>query len=55
MERISTGLEKLDSKLQGGYPEGKGILITGNTGSGKTILGLKKRQKIYCYRPNHLD
>jgi len=40
MERISTGLEKLDSKLQGGYPEGKGILITGNTGSGKTILGL---------------
>lgn len=40
MERISTGLEKLDSKLQGGYPAGKGILITGNTGSGKTILGL---------------
>ncbi len=40
MERISTGLEKLDSKLQGGYPESKGILITGNTGSGKTILGL---------------
>lgn len=40
MERISTGLPKLDSKLEGGYPEGKGILITGNTGSGKTILGL---------------
>lgn len=40
MERISTGLSKLDSKLEGGYPEGKGILITGNPGSGKTILGL---------------
>jgi KaiC/GvpD/RAD55 family RecA-like ATPase len=40
MERISTGLPKLDSKLEGGYPEGKGILISGNTGSGKTILGL---------------
>ncbi len=40
MERISTGLTKLDSKLEGGYPEGKGILISGNTGSGKTILGL---------------
>ena len=40
MKRISTGLPKLDRKLQGGYPEGKGILITGNTGSGKTILGL---------------
>lgn len=40
MERISTGLTKLDGKLQGGYPEGKGILISGNTGSGKTILGL---------------
>ncbi len=40
MERISTGLPKLDSKLEGGYPKGKGILISGNTGSGKTILGL---------------
>ena len=40
MERISTGLTKLDSKMEGGYPEGKGILISGNTGSGKTILGL---------------
>ena len=40
MERISTGLPKLDRKLEGGYPEGKGILITGNTGSAKTILGL---------------
>ena len=40
MERISTGLPKLDKKLEGGYPEGKGILITGNTGSAKTILGL---------------
>ena len=40
MKRISTGLSKLDSKLEGGYPEGKGILISGNTGSGKTILGL---------------
>jgi len=40
MDRISTGLPELDCKLGGGYPKGKGILITGNTGSGKTILGL---------------
>ncbi|MDF1558233.1 MAG: ATPase domain-containing protein [ANME-2 cluster archaeon] len=30
----------LDTKLSGGYPKGKGILITGVPGSGKTILGL---------------
>lgn len=40
MERISTGIENLDSKLGGGYPQGKGILITGIPGSGKTIFGL---------------
>jgi len=40
MERISTGIKYLDNKLGGGYPQGKGILITGVHGSGKTIFGL---------------
>ena len=40
MERISTGIKYLDNKLDGGYPQGKGILITGVHGSGKTIFGL---------------
>ena len=39
MERITSGIECLDSLLGGGYPRGKGILITGPTGSGKTIMG----------------
>ncbi len=40
MKRISTGIPEFDTELEGGYPEGKGILISGDTGSGKTILGL---------------
>ena len=40
MKRISTGIPKFDTELEGGYPEGKGILISANMGSGKTILGL---------------
>ena len=40
MKRISTGIPEFDTELEGGYPEGKGILISGNTGSGKTVLGL---------------
>ena len=40
MERIASGIEHLDLLLGGGYPKGKGILITGPTGSGKTILGI---------------
>lgn len=39
MEKITSGIEYLDSLLGGGYPRGKGILITGPTGSGKTIIG----------------
>lgn len=39
MERITSGIECLDSLLGGGYPKGKGILITGPTGSGKTTIG----------------
>ena len=40
MERVSTGIEELDEKLGGGYPEGKMILVTGIYGSGKTIFEL---------------
>jgi archaeal flagellar protein FlaH len=40
MESLSTGIEGLDSLMDGGYPKGKGILVTGPTGSGKTIMGL---------------
>jgi KaiC/GvpD/RAD55 family RecA-like ATPase len=40
MERISTGIEELDRSTGGGYPKGKGVLITGSAGSGKTIVAL---------------
>lgn len=40
MERISTGIDMLDTKLSGGYPKDKVILVTGVSGSGKTILAL---------------
>ena len=40
MERIHRGIKELDSKIEGGYPLGRTMLVTGTTGSGKTILGL---------------
>jgi KaiC/GvpD/RAD55 family RecA-like ATPase len=40
MERISTGIDELDAKLSGGYVKGKGILVTGASGTGKTIFAL---------------
>jgi flagellar protein FlaH len=40
MESLPTGVEGLDLLMEGGYPKGKSILVTGPPGSGKTILGL---------------
>ncbi len=40
MERVLTGIANLDKKIGGGYPRGKGILLTGVPGTGKTIFGL---------------
>ncbi len=37
-DRKKTGIEKLDEMLDGGYPEGHMILITGNSGTGKTTF-----------------
>lgn len=41
MTRLSTGINDLDKKLQGGFPEGECILITGEPGTGKTIIGMQ--------------
>ncbi|HAR62563.1 MAG: recombinase RecA [Candidatus Margulisiibacteriota bacterium] len=41
MEKISTGIIKLDELLGGGYPKGKSILIAGEPGTGKTLLSLQ--------------
>lgn len=40
IQRIGTGVEGLD-EIIGGYPVGRSILITGDAGSGKTIMALQ--------------
>ena len=39
-ERVGTGIEGLDSKMQGGFFKGSSNLITGKTGTGKTIFAI---------------
>jgi KaiC/GvpD/RAD55 family RecA-like ATPase len=38
IERASTGIASLDAALSGGFPVGSLILVSGNPGTGKTIL-----------------
>jgi KaiC/GvpD/RAD55 family RecA-like ATPase len=40
-ERVTTGIPGLDQLLEGGYPKGRSILITGDPGTGKTIFALQ--------------
>ncbi len=37
-ERVSTGVERLDTMLGGGYYRGAGVLLTGSPGTAKTTL-----------------
>ncbi len=41
IERIPTGVPGLDNLLEGGFPHPSTILLTGNSGTGKTVLGLQ--------------
>jgi len=38
IRKVETGMPGLDTMLQGGFPEGRMILINGGPGSGKTIF-----------------
>jgi len=40
MNRIRTGIAKLDNILRGGFPENTVVLLSGGPGSGKTLFGL---------------
>ena len=40
-ERVTTGIAGLDSLIEGGFPKGRSILVTGEPGTGKTIFGLQ--------------
>lgn len=51
MERLSTGIEGIDSLIEGGIPKGFFVAVTGEPGTGKTIFcmhfiweGLKNNQ-----------
>jgi len=39
--RVTTGMPPLDSLMEGGFPKGSSILLTGGTGTGKTIFCLQ--------------
>jgi KaiC/GvpD/RAD55 family RecA-like ATPase len=41
LKRIHTGIEGLDNLIEGGIPEGWGVLLTGPTGTGKTTLAVQ--------------
>jgi len=41
LERVPTGIEKLDRILKGGFIRRRTYLIAGETGTGKTIFGLQ--------------
>jgi circadian clock protein KaiC len=43
--RISTGVPGLDALLHGGLPQGHSLLVSGPTGTGKTILGTRFLQE----------
>ena len=40
-ERLTTGLPELDKMCGGGIPKGHAILVSGNTGTGKTMFSLQ--------------
>ncbi|MBN2013714.1 MAG: AAA family ATPase [Candidatus Altiarchaeota archaeon] len=41
VNRVKSGISGLDELIQGGFPEGSSVLVTGSPGTGKTIFGLQ--------------
>ena len=41
LERCSTGIPGFDDLVEGGFPQGSMVLLTGSPGTGKTIFGLQ--------------
>src|ERR1700759_3456920 len=39
--KVSTGIEGLDEVMNGGFPQGRPILICGSAGCGKTLFGMQ--------------
>jgi KaiC/GvpD/RAD55 family RecA-like ATPase len=40
IKRVKTGIPGLDEKIEGGFPKGSTIVVTGIAGSGKSIFGM---------------
>jgi circadian clock protein KaiC len=40
-KRLSTGIPQLDRAIEGGIPQGHIVLVSGNTGTGKSLLALQ--------------
>ena len=41
MDRVKTGIKGLDKLIEGGFPRGRSILVSGGCGTGKTIFALQ--------------
>ncbi len=41
MNRITTGIKGFDNLIEGGLPEGRSFLLSGGTGTGKTIFSVQ--------------
>ncbi|MEI7961532.1 MAG: ATPase domain-containing protein [archaeon] len=41
MDRIKTGIKGFDELIEGGFPAGRSFLISGGTGTGKTIFAVQ--------------
>ena len=41
MDRLKTGIQGLDELVEGGFPAGRSVLISGACGTGKTILSMQ--------------
>ena len=41
MERVPTGINGLDKMIEGGFPRGRTVLLSGGCGTGKSIFGLQ--------------
>jgi KaiC/GvpD/RAD55 family RecA-like ATPase len=41
LKRIKTGIFGLDELIEGGFPEGRSVLLTGGCGTGKTIFSMQ--------------
>src|ERR1051325_3902753 len=41
IERVPTGVPGLDQLIEGGIPKGRSVLVTGDPGTGKTIISLQ--------------